>query len=86
MDHKYVLFYRKPYKMFHIGGFIMKTIKESISSKEFKKLMIYTRGREDLRKKKGEECSGVEYLLFILNGFSTKDLYPTPDRPIKYIK
>jgi integrase len=36
--------------MFYIGGFIMKTIKESISSKEFKKLMIYTRGREDLRR------------------------------------
>ena len=28
----------------------MKTIKESINSKEFKKLMIYTRGREDLRR------------------------------------
>ena len=25
----------------------MKTIKENISSKEFKKLMAYTRGRED---------------------------------------
>ncbi|EIF51636.1 site-specific integrase [Sulfurovum sp. AR] len=36
--------------MFYIGGFIIKTIKESISSKEFKKLMIYTRGREDLRR------------------------------------
>ncbi len=40
--------YLKPYKMFYIGGFIMKTIKENINSKEFKKLMIYTRGREDL--------------------------------------
>ena len=28
----------------------MKTIKENINSKEFKKLMIYTRGREDLRR------------------------------------
>ena len=36
--------------MFYIGGFIMKTIKESINSKEFKQLMIYTRGREDLRR------------------------------------
>jgi len=36
--------------MFYIGGFIMKTIKENINSKEFKKLMIYTRGREDLRR------------------------------------
>jgi len=27
----------------------MKAIKENINSKEFKKLMIYTRGREDLR-------------------------------------
>ena len=26
----------------------MKTIKENINSKEFKQLMIYTRGREDL--------------------------------------
>ena len=39
---------RKHYKMFYIGGFIRKTIKESISSKEFKKLINYTRGREDL--------------------------------------
>ncbi len=29
---------------------MMKTIKESINSKEFKQLMIYTRGREDLRR------------------------------------
>jgi len=36
--------------MFYIGGFMMKTIKESINSKEFKQLMIYTRGREDLRR------------------------------------
>lgn len=28
----------------------MKTIKENINSKEYKKLMIYTRGREDLRR------------------------------------
>ncbi len=28
----------------------MKTIKENINSKEFKQLMIYTRGREDLRR------------------------------------
>jgi len=28
----------------------MKTIKENINSKEFNKLMIYTRGREDLRR------------------------------------
>ena len=28
----------------------MKTIKESINAKEFKKLMIYTRGREDIRR------------------------------------
>ena len=35
--------------MFYIGGFIMKTIKESINSKEFIQLMIYTRGRDDLR-------------------------------------
>ena len=27
----------------------MKTIKENINSKEFKKLMIYTRGREEPR-------------------------------------
>ena len=27
----------------------MKTIKESINSKEFKKLMIYARGREDIK-------------------------------------
>jgi len=40
--YKYVPFYRKPYKMFYIG-FIMKTIKENISSKEFKKLMICTK-------------------------------------------
>ena len=32
-----------------MGGFIMKTIKENINSKELKKLMIYTRGREDLK-------------------------------------
>ena len=38
-DHKSIPFNRKPYKMFYIGGFIMKTIKESINSKEFKKLM-----------------------------------------------
>ncbi len=36
--------------MCYIGGFIMKTIKENINSKEFKKLMIYIRGREDLRR------------------------------------
>ena len=42
--------YRKPYKMFYIGGFIIKTIKESIHSKEFKQLMIYTRYRENLWK------------------------------------
>jgi hypothetical protein len=35
--HKYVPSHRKPYKMFYIGGFIMKTIKENINSKEFKK-------------------------------------------------
>ncbi len=28
----------------------MKSIKGSINPKEFKKLMIYTRGREDLRR------------------------------------
>ena len=28
----------------------MSTIKESINTKEFKQLMIYTRGREDLRR------------------------------------
>ncbi len=35
--------------MCYIEDFIMKTIKENINSKEFNKLMIYTRGREDLR-------------------------------------
>jgi len=35
--HKYVTSYRKPYKMCYIGSFIMKTIKEKINSKEFKK-------------------------------------------------
>jgi len=29
--------------MCYIGSFIMKTIKESINPKEFKKLMIYTK-------------------------------------------
>ena len=38
--HKSVPFNRKPYKMFYIGGFIMKTIKENIDSKKFKKLII----------------------------------------------
>jgi len=28
--------------MFYIGGFIIKTIKEGINTKEFDKLMIYT--------------------------------------------
>jgi hypothetical protein len=49
-DHKSVPFNRKPYKMFYIAFFIMKTIKENINSKEVKKLMIYTRGRENLRR------------------------------------
>ncbi len=48
-DPFYVAKYIKPYKMCYIGGFIMKTIKENINSRAFKKLMIYTRGREDLR-------------------------------------
>ena len=39
-DYKITTFNRKPYKMFYIGGFIRKTIKENISSKEFKKLII----------------------------------------------
>jgi len=40
--HKYVISHGKPYKMFYVEGFIMKTIKENINSKELKKLMIYT--------------------------------------------
>jgi len=48
-DTFYVTKYIKPYKIVYIGGFIMKTIKENINSKEFNKLMIYTRGRECLR-------------------------------------
>ena len=40
----------------------MKTIKENINSKEFKKLMIYTRGREDLRRntKKDGKRNGIQ--------------------------
>jgi len=36
--------------MCYIGYFIIKCIKENIHSKVFNKLMIYTRGREDLRR------------------------------------
>ena len=42
-DPYYVTKYRKPYKMCYIGGFIMKTIKENINSKEYNKLMLCIR-------------------------------------------
>ena len=45
--------------MCYIGGFIMKTIKEDINFKEFKKLMIYTRCREDLRRNTKNKLLGT---------------------------
>ena len=48
-DPFYAIKHIKPYKMCYIEDFIMKTIKENINSKEFNKLMIYTRGREDFQ-------------------------------------
>ena len=37
----------------------MKTIKESINSKEYKKLIIYTRGREDIRPNTATDCGDL---------------------------